>query len=299
MRLLALILALFVSTAATAFQPRIGLWGNASESGSGYMMDIQNGIVALTAYSYQASGPSQWYLASGPLTNNGHTFVATLDKYVGGQCISCAYRAASTAGNDGTIAISFQSETLATLSLPGGRTTVIQPFDFGYGALPAGFLGEWIFVYDIIQGGNTYAERFDFTFTAAGTSSGTGLAVDGTRRAGCELQVSGAFAGMVYCLDIDSNNVTQNQYLFRYGLDETFGGSWVAPTTFNQYPMKGFRIVSKDGLTRASAPMPPDGRLHALKTQMVDADGVAPAATMPAPEFAELANALRAALANQ
>ena len=131
MHLIALVGALFMSMAANAFQPRIGLWGDPAESGSGYMMDIQNGVLTLTAYSYLSTGPAQWYLASGPLTNDGHNFVATLDKYIGGQCISCTYRPASYAGDDGTIAITFQSEMLATLNLPGGRVAVIQPFDFG------------------------------------------------------------------------------------------------------------------------------------------------------------------------
>jgi len=119
-----LILAFCFSTTATAFQPRIGLWGNTQEGGSGYMIDIQNGTLVLTAYSYLSSGPSEWYLASGPLTNNGHNVSATLDKYTGGQCISCTSRPASLAGNDGSITMTFVSETVATLVLPGGRTTL-------------------------------------------------------------------------------------------------------------------------------------------------------------------------------
>ena len=298
MRSIALAILLFISTAASAFQPRIGLWGNAAESGSGYMMDIQNGLVALTVYSYLSSGPAQWYLASGPLVNNGHNFVATLDKYVGGQCISCIYRAPSLAGNDGTIAITFLSETLASVSLPGGRTTVIQPFDFGYGPLPAGLLGEWIFVYDILAGGTTFAERFDFTTTLAPTATGSGIAADPVRLAGCELQVSGSLAGQVICADGDSAGNLQNGYAFRYGLDETYGGVWIAPGSGNQYAMKGFRVVSKVG-PRASATSPPDSRVHAFKAQMVAADGAMPAGTPLAPEFVELWSAIRAGLATQ
>ena len=295
MRSLALILAFFISTTAIAFQPRIGLWGNTAESGSGYMIDIQNGLVALTAYSYQSSGPSQWYLASGPLTNSGHNFVATLDKYTGGQCISCTYRPASLAGNDGTITITFVSETMATLGLPGGRTTVIQPFDFGYGPLPGGLLGEWIFVYDI--GSVTFADRFDFTQTMSGTSTGTGLAVDLTRVAVCELQVSGVAAGMVICGDGDAAGNLQNVYAFHYGLDETFDGVWISPTTYDGHPMKGFRVGSKDdAITRAS--VPPDGRAHALRREMASADAARPA-SVEAQQFIDLANAVGAALANK
>ena len=64
----------------------------------------------MTVYSYQPGGPAQWYLASGPMTNNQHNFLGTLDKYVGGQCISCPYSGAPTlVGNDGTVFIFFSS----------------------------------------------------------------------------------------------------------------------------------------------------------------------------------------------
>src|SRR5215471_19126107 len=141
MRAFALILAFCFSTSATAFQPRIGLWSSKYESGSGYMIDVQNGIVVLTVLSYTASGASQWYLASGPLTDNGRNFTATLNKYTGGHCVSCDYRAPSLEGNDGEIMLGFVSPTIATLYLPGGQGTLIEAFDFGYGQLPAGFLG--------------------------------------------------------------------------------------------------------------------------------------------------------------
>ena len=55
-------------------------------------------------------------------------FTATLDKYTGGQCISCAYKAPALAGNDGTITITFTSPTTATVDLPGGRHIQIQRY---------------------------------------------------------------------------------------------------------------------------------------------------------------------------
>jgi hypothetical protein len=294
MRAFLLILTFCFATTAAAFQPRIGLWGNTSEGGSGYMIDIQNGTVVLTAYSYEASGPAQWYLASGPLLNGGHGFSATLDKYVNGQCISCPYRAATLQGNDGSITINFVSETLATLSLPGGRTTTIQAFDFGYGPLPAGMFGEWIFVYD--NGGTTFANRYNFTTTVAATSTGSGIATDVGRVAGCELQISGSLAGSVICVDGDLAGNLQNGFVFRYGLDETFGGVWVSPSSGSQSAMKGFRVTSKDGTIRRSDVPPDDGSAHPMKMSAAaaTADKVAPG-TIP-PEFAELAARLRGAL---
>lgn len=109
--------------------PQIGLWWNPAESGSGYALDYKHGTLVVTVYSYLANGTAQWYLAAGAVS--GTTFAATLDKYVGGQCISCGYtRGPSSAGNDGAITIEFSSATAATLRLPNGRVTQIQPEAF-------------------------------------------------------------------------------------------------------------------------------------------------------------------------
>ena len=110
-----------------AIIPVAGVWWNPNESGSGFGLDYQNGTLLVEVYSFLPGGASQWYLAVGPVTNNG--FTATLDKYVGGQCVSCAYSGEGTkVGNDGTVTITFTSPTTATADLPGGRHIQIQRF---------------------------------------------------------------------------------------------------------------------------------------------------------------------------
>ncbi len=112
---------------AGAFIPVPGAWLNPSESGSGFGLDYENGTLIVEVYSYLSGGASQWYLAAGPVNN--HVFTGTLDKYTGGQCISCAYVAPGPPqGNDGTITITFTSSTTATVDLPGGRHIQIQRF---------------------------------------------------------------------------------------------------------------------------------------------------------------------------
>ena len=109
-----------------AIIPLAGVWWNPNESGSGFGLDYQNGTLLVEVYSYLGGGPAQWYLAAGPITNN--VFTATLDKYNGGQCISCAFKAPVLSGNDGTITLTFTSPTTATAELPGGRHVQIQRF---------------------------------------------------------------------------------------------------------------------------------------------------------------------------
>jgi hypothetical protein len=112
-----------------ALTPQIGLWWNPDEPGSGYALDYKHGVLVVTVYSYTAAGAAQWYLASGALS--GTAFSATLDKYTGGQCIACTPAVKpALVGNDGIITITFTSPTSATVSLPGGRITQIQPQAF-------------------------------------------------------------------------------------------------------------------------------------------------------------------------
>jgi hypothetical protein len=250
-RLLAAFLFVVFASSATAFQPRTGTWWNKNESGTAYNFEFQDGTLVITIYSYLTGGTAQWYLSSGAMTNNQHNYVGTLDKYVGGPCISCQFTGPPTrTGNDGTISIVFLSETSATVTLPGGRTTQIQPFNFGIGDPPNGLLGEWIFVYDL--GSSTYAQRFDFTALGPASSSGNGTVLDLSRLGVCELQVTGVGAGTVFCGQIDAMGNTLSLYTFSFGLEETYSGNVLSPPNPSGkfYPMKGFKVVSKSGIAR-------------------------------------------------
>ena len=119
-----------VAAAPSAFTPVAGLWANANELGTGYTLEFKHGVLVVAIYAYTSAGAAQWYLASGPVTAN--VFTATLDKYTGGQCISCPFTRSPgpPTGNDGTMTITFTSSTSAIVNLPGGRVTTISPFQF-------------------------------------------------------------------------------------------------------------------------------------------------------------------------
>ena len=118
--------------APLAFTPVTGLWWNPNESGSGYNIEVHHGVMVVTMYSYAAGGDPQWYLVIGNLANAGGGVAATgtLDKYRGGQCASCMYQMPTMTGNDGAMTITFTSPTTATVHLPAGRVTQIQPEAF-------------------------------------------------------------------------------------------------------------------------------------------------------------------------
>ena len=116
-------------TAPLAFMPFAGLWWNPDESGTGYNIQMQHGVMVATIFSYTTAGDPVWYYAFGPLANagSGVAVMGTLDKYRGGQCASCTYRPPTAMGSDGAFTIMFSSPTAATVQMPGGRTSRIQP----------------------------------------------------------------------------------------------------------------------------------------------------------------------------
>lgn len=115
--------------AALPFTPTNGLWWNPAESGTGYNLQVQHGMMVVTVFSYTPAGDPVWYYAPGRLAaaGRGVTMTATLDRYRGGQCVSCGYSRPNVAGSDGTMTIDFTSPVSATIHLPGGRATAIQP----------------------------------------------------------------------------------------------------------------------------------------------------------------------------
>ena len=117
------------TAAALPFIPFNGLWWNPDESGSGYNIQVQHGVAVMTMFSYTSSGDGVWYYAPGTLAASGSNVIlsGSLDHFRSGQCVSCAYTAPMMAGSDGTYTITFTSPTSATMQLPGGRTTHIQP----------------------------------------------------------------------------------------------------------------------------------------------------------------------------
>lgn len=115
--------------AALPFTPFNGLWWNPDESGTGYNIQVQRGMAVATIFSYTPAGDPVWYYAAGPLTRtaDGVAMSSMLDRYRGGQCVTCVYAPPTAAGNDGPFSIQFSSSTSATVRLPGGRMSRIQP----------------------------------------------------------------------------------------------------------------------------------------------------------------------------
>lgn len=105
---------------------------NASESGSGYNIQVRHETMVVTVFTSGPAGEPMWYLGVAALKNSagGVTATGTLDKYFGGQCASCTYRPPSAGGNDGTFTMTFSSPDSCVLQLPGGRTVPTVPMSW-------------------------------------------------------------------------------------------------------------------------------------------------------------------------
>ena len=111
-------------------QPENGWWWNAAENGRGFFIEWQGASATIAGYMYDDPGNPIWYIAVTPITNalaqNG-----TWLQFSGGQTLTGTYRAPNqVTPGPGPLAISFQSATTATMTMPGGRQVPLTRFRF-------------------------------------------------------------------------------------------------------------------------------------------------------------------------
>mgnify|MGYP000104801728 CR=1 FL=1 len=140
-------MAIFFSSAASAFTPENGTWWNPAEPGTGYLIEIQDNFLFLAGYMYKPDGQPMWYTSQGTMSGNAR-FTGSLSSFTGGTCLGCTWRQASVQlGAGGPVEIVFDTETAARITL-GGRTIPIERFDY-YLTRTAGdvksdmMVGEW------------------------------------------------------------------------------------------------------------------------------------------------------------
>ena len=166
------LLGLVLSFNAAAIIPENGWWWNPSENGRGFNLEVQDNLLFLASFAYDANGNPAWYTAGGAMTSD-RDWTAQLVVSTRGQCFGCAY-VAPTLVNAGTVSLRFTSSQTAVLTVNGVSINV-QRLDFwAYNTRPEGMLGEWSAVIgasgDIFDG-----ERIQYSAKQT-DSSGTYLA---------------------------------------------------------------------------------------------------------------------------
>ena len=113
--------------------PETGIWWNPAESGRGYAIDTQNGIVSLGAYMYDDAGRPVWYLAALNRQIDG-TFAGPMTRYLGGQTLGGAYRPPTSTSVIATLTLQAHTAKTATLRIQmsdASAVTVVPIQRFG------------------------------------------------------------------------------------------------------------------------------------------------------------------------
>jgi len=116
--------------------PEPGLWFNPEQSGSGFSLEFQNGIMGGSYYGYDADGESEWYLVTGPLVRSetpGVMWEVEVEpqRFTGGNCLGCPYQAPNDAEKLPPIKIEFLQRAYARLILSDDSIQYMMPFMYG------------------------------------------------------------------------------------------------------------------------------------------------------------------------
>jgi len=118
--------------------PEVGWWWNPNESGRGFFVESQNGIIYLAGYFYEADGRATWLVSGGPNTDS-YNYQGRLLAYSNGQTLTGDYKPPSTPTDAGPVSISFSDDTHGTIVWPGGTIPIVrQTFGAGPDAVGPG-----------------------------------------------------------------------------------------------------------------------------------------------------------------
>lgn len=165
------IAALLLMGLAHALTPEPGLWVNPNAAGTGYNIEVQDNVLAITIYSTDRLGAPVYYLAAGAMVGD-NKFTGPMLRFSNGQCFNCPYQAPQVI-QDGTISLTFTGAGSALVSVNNGAAYTINRYAFGINTgFPQVLFGEW----GHVQGTQSYpiyfAERLQYTATYI-TSSNT------------------------------------------------------------------------------------------------------------------------------
>lgn len=98
-----------------------GWWWNADEPGTGYALEVQNGVIFFAGLMYDDGGNPIWYLSTGSMINSMY-YVGTWAQYGNGQTLTGPIKPNSLVNPDvGPLTLIFANPTLGFLRLPNGR----------------------------------------------------------------------------------------------------------------------------------------------------------------------------------
>ena len=163
-RSIVLLLAVLFAGGASAALPDSGWYWNSAESGRGFNIEIQDNVLFMAGFVYDAAGSPTWFASGGPMDSD-HTYSGPAFQTVKGQPLGGAYSTPSIVPF-GTATVTFTTTTTADITVNGYHFTVErQQFGFDFTSITQPLLGELAFV----TGDPSFPVYFGERITFSGT----------------------------------------------------------------------------------------------------------------------------------
>ncbi len=126
------LLALLAQGGIANATPESGWWWNPSESGRGFFVENQNGVVYIAGYFYDSDGRATW-MVSGSANADPYNYTGRLTSLSDGQTMFGDYKLPGTPTDAGEVTLQFSDDTHGTITWPGGTIPIVRQI-FGSGA---------------------------------------------------------------------------------------------------------------------------------------------------------------------
>ena len=134
-------------------EPQAGWWWNPAESGRGFFIESQGGIMYMAAYLYADDGRARWLVAGGANADPYHYQGRLLD-YSGGQTLLGTYAAPTAPVDAGPVAVDFSDDTHGTITWPGGVVPIEREI---FGSGPSDYLPQSGWWWNPAESGSGYS----------------------------------------------------------------------------------------------------------------------------------------------
>lgn len=116
--------------------PELGHWYNPEQSGTGFTLEFQNGVMAGYYFGYDAQGDPEWYLVTASLERGatpGVLWELSVEplRYTGGNCLGCPYAPPNAPASLTAIKLEFLQRAYARLTLSDGSVQYLVPLMYG------------------------------------------------------------------------------------------------------------------------------------------------------------------------
>lgn len=116
--------------------PRTGFWFDPQRSGSGFTLEVQDGVLAGAYYGFTDSGERLWYTFAGqlePSTQSGELWTVQTDllSFRGGNCIGCTYRPSDPPQAAPQLTLRVLQRNLISYAVDDGPEFRVQPLVYG------------------------------------------------------------------------------------------------------------------------------------------------------------------------